>query len=90
MLTFGFFLLAVVAAAAGFLLLPDGIPQSHADGMGVRTGAPLARGAHSIRQGRWCKKCADEKLRHSAAAVASPSATERSFSVPLMGVAPAD
>ena len=25
--------------------------------------------AHSIRQGHWCKRCADEKLRHSAAAL---------------------
>src|SRR5205085_10322712 len=25
--------------------------------------------AHSIRQGHWCKKCADEKLRHSVAAL---------------------
>ena len=25
--------------------------------------------AHSIRQGHWCKRCADEKLRHSVAAL---------------------
>jgi len=25
--------------------------------------------AHSIRQGHWCKQCADEKLRHSVAAL---------------------
>jgi len=25
--------------------------------------------AHSIRQGHWCKKCADEKLRHSVQAL---------------------
>jgi hypothetical protein len=25
--------------------------------------------AHSIRQGHWCKRCADEKLRHAVAAL---------------------
>ena len=30
--------------------------------------------AHSIRQGHWCKRCADEKLRHSVAALHSIAA----------------
>jgi hypothetical protein len=25
--------------------------------------------AHSIRQGHWCKRCADERLRHSVSAL---------------------
>jgi len=30
--------------------------------------------AHSIRQGHWCKKCADERLRHSVAALHAAAA----------------
>jgi hypothetical protein len=30
--------------------------------------------AHSIRQGHWCKKCADQKLRHSVHALHSAAA----------------
>jgi hypothetical protein len=33
--------------------------------------------AHSIRQGHWCKRCADERLRHSLAALHAAAAERR-------------